>query len=125
VPHLQIVTIVAAITIKSCEFLGSQDLERWPLADDTGIEAQHVLCVAVDHTEIVRDKQNRSPSLGLNPANKRVDRIFKTSVHAGGRLIEQQYVGLFAAKPKRSATAESDLRITRPGSSSECSFRVP
>src|SRR5512142_2845193 len=85
-PFVGIVAIIAAVTVQNRERLGSQGFDRRSLADDVRVEAQHLLRVAVDHAEVVRNEKDRGPALALNPVNERVDVIFEAGIDTRGRL---------------------------------------
>ena len=68
-----------------------EDLLHWTLFDDlTGVHHDHALAQAGDHTEVVRDQDDRGMRLLVEVAQQLEDLRLHGDVERGGRLVGEQ-----------------------------------
>src|SRR4029079_6022335 len=59
-----------------------------------GAQTQDVRGMLVHHGQVVRNEQHRQSAFGLQPLNQLVEPFLARFVDAGGRLVEQQHIGM-------------------------------
>src|SRR6185312_5811336 len=81
------------LTINFVERLGRQCRARRPEACSMAPEAENVIRVPIDNTQVVRDEEYGHGLRILQPVNHLVELRLPGGIDACRRLIEQQHVG--------------------------------
>src|ERR1700722_4438603 len=88
---LMFVVVKAGLAVERGKGLRVQRLHGRALAYHALVQAQDPLRVAIHHTEIVRDQEQRGSTFHLDAVEERVDGVLKARVYSRRWFVEEEH----------------------------------